>query len=215
MPVPSPALLPPAIRGRSSPRRARRSEETRERIFLAALELIARDGMDGITIEQITERAGVGKGTFFRHFGGKEEVIAQFAVTECARVRTARERGAIHGSARQQILAIVALLSTHPGLTPELARGLYVSLLHSPKPTAGAESGLWEIRELLARVVREGQQSGEFRSDASALDAGGFLFGQYFLALLIWCSGPDSEPLAQVAERFTRLALDGLSGNHR
>ena len=59
-------------------RRERRREETRECIFRAALKLFAERGVFATTVEDITEAADVGKGTFFNYFPSKEHVLAGF-----------------------------------------------------------------------------------------------------------------------------------------
>jgi len=56
-------------------RTRRRTLRTRRRLLEAALALFIEKGADAVTIEQITERADVGKGTFYRHFSSKDEVM--------------------------------------------------------------------------------------------------------------------------------------------
>lgn len=56
-------------------RAQRRAGRTRQRLLNAALEMFSDKGVDPTTIEEITERADVGKGTFYRHFSGKNEVV--------------------------------------------------------------------------------------------------------------------------------------------
>lgn len=46
-----------------------------ERLVLAAVDLFHDQGYDNTTVAQITERAGVTKSTFFRHFSDKREVL--------------------------------------------------------------------------------------------------------------------------------------------
>jgi AcrR family transcriptional regulator len=48
----------------------------RERIVLAGLDLFTERGYDDTTVAQITERAGITKSTFFRHFPDKRELLA-------------------------------------------------------------------------------------------------------------------------------------------
>ncbi len=47
----------------------------RERLVEAAFELFDERGFDDTTVEDIAARAGVGRTTFFRHYGSKEAVI--------------------------------------------------------------------------------------------------------------------------------------------
>src|SRR3990170_9066515 len=56
-------------------RRERKKEETRRRIFDAALALFNEKGFEATTIDDITARADVAKGTFFNYFPRKEAVI--------------------------------------------------------------------------------------------------------------------------------------------
>jgi AcrR family transcriptional regulator len=56
-------------------RTQRRASKTRNRLLKAALSVFAEVGTDAATIEMITQRADLGKGTFYRHFADKGEII--------------------------------------------------------------------------------------------------------------------------------------------
>jgi hypothetical protein len=66
-------------------RRQRRSAETRERLFHAAVRLFAEKGFAETTVEDITNAADVGKGTFFNYFPSKEHILIDFrpATSRC------------------------------------------------------------------------------------------------------------------------------------
>lgn len=59
----------------SQNRTQRRASKTRNRLLKAALAVFAETGTDAATIEEITQRADLGKGTFYRHFADKNEII--------------------------------------------------------------------------------------------------------------------------------------------
>src|ERR1700740_2099105 len=59
-------------------RRQRRSAEIRERLFHAALTLFAEKGFAETTVEDITNAADVGKGTFFNYFPSKDHILMAF-----------------------------------------------------------------------------------------------------------------------------------------
>jgi len=56
-------------------RTQRRASKTRIRLLKAALSVFAEVGTDAATIEMITQRADLGKGTLYRHFADKSEII--------------------------------------------------------------------------------------------------------------------------------------------
>ena len=65
-----------AVAEEREPRGARRKRETRARLLDAALRLMAQKGMEGVAINEITEAADVGFGSFYNHFESKEAIYA-------------------------------------------------------------------------------------------------------------------------------------------
>src|SRR6185503_6075149 len=55
-------------------RGARRRSETRARLIRAACDLMARKGVGATSIQEITDTADVGFGSFYNHFASKEEI---------------------------------------------------------------------------------------------------------------------------------------------
>jgi AcrR family transcriptional regulator len=56
------------------PRGARRKRETREKLLDAAFRLFGARGVDAVAINEITEAADVGFGSFYNHFASKEAI---------------------------------------------------------------------------------------------------------------------------------------------
>jgi AcrR family transcriptional regulator len=54
---------------------ARWEPNARERLVRAALDLFTEQGYDATTVNEIADRAGLTKTTFFRHFPDKREVL--------------------------------------------------------------------------------------------------------------------------------------------
>ncbi|WP_115779521.1 TetR/AcrR family transcriptional regulator [Paraburkholderia caffeinilytica] len=71
--APVASAAPPA---ETEPRGSRRKRETRRRLLEAALRLMAEKGMEGVAINEITEAADVGFGSFYNHFESKEAIHA-------------------------------------------------------------------------------------------------------------------------------------------
>jgi AcrR family transcriptional regulator len=72
-----------------------KKEQTREALSSAAMALFERRGVAAVTVEAIADAAGVGKGTLYNYFTGKEEILLDFlkrvesdALQDIARPRT-------------------------------------------------------------------------------------------------------------------------------
>ena len=64
-------------------RRERKKKETREKIYSNAMQLFRSQGFTATSVEQITQHADVGKGTFYNYFPTKEAVILEFSRRTC------------------------------------------------------------------------------------------------------------------------------------
>lgn len=195
-----------AVKGR----RARKAAEMRDRIFRAAIELYAERGLANVTVEQITERADVGKGTFFNYFTNKEAILAYFGSKQVERLEQAMSRGEIQGSAAQRIIRTLELLASYPDVTPSLTRDLFVSALRADGVTEAQGASIWHLQGLIAGIIREGQSTQEIRSELAPQQAALFLLGQYFLAQLAWCTEFSDSTLPETTDRFVRMALQGV-----
>jgi len=96
---------------------ARWEPDARERLVRTALDLFAEQGYDNTTVAQITERAGLTKSTFFRHFPDKREVLAAGQDTLC--VLLEEGVGAAPASATPLEAVAAALDAAAAAFTPE------------------------------------------------------------------------------------------------
>ncbi|MHC4475782.1 MAG: TetR/AcrR family transcriptional regulator [Planctomycetota bacterium] len=60
---------------RPKTRTQRRVKRTRKKLKQAALDIFSEKSVDAATVEEITEKADVGKGTLYQHFADKEEIV--------------------------------------------------------------------------------------------------------------------------------------------
>ena len=56
-------------------RSQKRAKRTRKKLKKAALDVFSEKSVDAATVEEITEKADVGKGTLYQHFEDKEEIV--------------------------------------------------------------------------------------------------------------------------------------------
>lgn len=85
-------------------------EETRERILVAARDVIGRKGKRGATTREIADVAGVNEATIFRHFGTKEALLVACAQHFCGYSELADVSAQLTGDLYDDLLAVARLM---------------------------------------------------------------------------------------------------------
>jgi AcrR family transcriptional regulator len=143
-------------------RRERRAAETRLRLFRSALRLFAERGFPKVTIEDITEAADVGKGTFFNYFESKDHVLSVVAEIQIGKVREASAKaGEGRLPIRTVLHGLLAGLTEEPGRSPDLARALIASFLASEGVRTIIENNMQRGRRVIGAIIAAGQRRGE------------------------------------------------------
>src|ERR1700685_1775962 len=125
-------LTEPAPLNAAPDRRQRRSAETRERLFRAALNLFGRKGFAETTVEDITNAADVGKGTFFNYFPSKEHLLIAFSNMQIGKLQAAVESMRHSNEPMQAFLAALSVrLTEEPARAPEVVRAILQANLSS------------------------------------------------------------------------------------
>jgi len=96
----------------------------RERLAQAAFALFDERGYEQTTVDDITERAGLGRATFFRHYRSKEDVIFPDHDLLLSQV-AGRLRSSSHATALAAVSDAVRLVLLHYLDEGELARRRY------------------------------------------------------------------------------------------
>ena len=52
-------------------------DDTKTRIILAAIKAVRQYGLEGVRIQNVSELAGISSGAIYRHFDGKEQLLAE------------------------------------------------------------------------------------------------------------------------------------------
>jgi AcrR family transcriptional regulator len=188
------ALVHRGGQAKSPGRRERRHAETRERLMSSALRLFAERGFADTSIEDITEAADVGKGTFFNYFETKEHVLDTFGKQRIAKVEAALAEARSGKKTIQQILRQLA--HSHAGespFTPKLMRSFLVAALLNDSVCRTTTGNQAYGRRVLAEIIAIGQKRGEVRRDISARQVARAMQQGIFGAFLLWALNPDLE----------------------
>ncbi|KNY07674.1 TetR/AcrR family transcriptional regulator [Microbacterium sp. GCS4] len=97
--------------------------DSRDAVVAAALELFQTQGFDQTSVEQIAKAAGVSRSTFFRQFGGKEDVVFADHEVMLDQLREFLAEG--HDDPWGAVCAASESVFAHFARDPELARRRY------------------------------------------------------------------------------------------
>jgi AcrR family transcriptional regulator len=187
-------------------RRERRSAETREGLFHAALELFARKGFTETTVEDITEAADVGKGTFFNYFPSKDHLLLAFGEMQLEKLQAAVEEARRSDEPMPQFLrSLGGRMTQEPIRTPGIIRSLLQAYL-STTPVREAMLNLQKrVHALHTEIVRLGQERGEIRRDLPAAEIAHVFRQTIFGTLLFWSLHGDATLHARIESAFNVL----------
>jgi AcrR family transcriptional regulator len=140
-----------------------RSERAEQAIIEAALELFADKGADGLCVEAVAARAGVGKATVYRRWRNKEDLL--LAALGSLKSPLPEPRG---DSVRDDLITLVTVMS-QDGSDPRRTRQ-YTLLLGEgekfPRLMARyAETIVEPRRNVIRSVLHRGIETGELRPE--------------------------------------------------
>ena len=190
----------------------RKGEQTRAAILDVALEVAARDGLEGVTIGILADRLSMSKSGVFSHFGSREELLIatlkEYEVrflTDILKPAVAEPRGL------SRLKAILGNWFTRLGHENELGC-LYISggVEYDDRPglvrdeLVGMIEG-WEKE--LERAIRQAIETGELREDTPVdlvvFELYGLALGFHHSARLMGRSN-GSDLIRQVFERILK-----------
>ena len=192
-------------------RRERHGAETREKLFRTALALFAANGFEATTVEDITEAADVGKGTFFNYFPSKEHVLVMFGQMQVGKLERAVEEGKAGLQPMHQLLSgLVHALAEEPGRSPAMFRSFIQAALGNEAVRTRMERNLDRGRHLLAELLELGQQRGEIRGDIKPLELARGIQQCFFGTMMMW-SLHSGSPLAEWIDANFAILWPGIA----
>jgi AcrR family transcriptional regulator len=190
-----------------------RRERTRQRLYEAAVELIAEHGYSATTVDQIAERAGVAKGTVYYNFTGKAALFGELLEYGVDRLAEALRTAAEDRAPLDALDAVVGAELAFIGEYEAFAR-----LLLAETWRAGGD---WQnaarlIREravgVIADVLRAAVAGGDLRADLDVGMAASAVFGMVLTVALDWRTLQPARPLTDVHATLVDLLRGRIAG---
>lgn len=160
---------------------------TRDAILGSGMKLFTERGFSGCSVQDITDAAGVPKGSFYNHFKSKEALAAEI-ITEYGKGTTDRSI-----LTNLEVPAITRLKEHFAALNKYFSRcndgclvGKFMAEVsgNTPQIRARLLSVLKVWGGQIAAAIRDGQEQGSIRKDLKADDLAAFLIDSYEGAIL-------------------------------
>ncbi len=197
--------------GETADRRQRRGAETRERLFRAALKLFGQKGFAETTVEDITNAADVGKGTFFNYFPSKEHILIAFSDMQLSKLQdTVNRMREGREPMRDFFQSMTLQMTEEPAKAPDVVRALLLANLSSSSVRDVMRERNTRAEGLLTQLIQIGQERGEFRPDVPALELARVFRQTIFGTLLMWSVQGDAS-LAERIERAMEVLWMGIA----
>ena len=177
-----------------SDRRQRRSADIRERLFRAALKLFSEKGFAETTVEDITNAADVGKGTFFNYFPSKDHILIAFSEMQISKLQAAVDSMREHNQPIPDFLAeLTVRMTEEPARAPDVVRAILQAYLSTSTVRSAMRENQARGHGLLTQVVQLGQERGDFRRDLPAGELAQVFRQTVFGTLLMWSLFGDAS----------------------
>lgn len=194
--------------------RERKRQRAREEIYTAALDLLAERPFEEVTIDEICERAEVGRASFFRIYGAKAGLLLEF---NRRLARDAREAMAAQPSAGavERLRTVQRTLAAHWAATGPALREMLRVFLSEAGPalfSAAQEAPPHpELLSLVAEIVEEGQRAGELDPRLEPSFLSWLIVTGMATATGQWIVGRSEASLEQATGDVLEVLLAGLA----
>lgn len=186
-------------------RRERKKKETHEKLFSSAMQLFRSQGFIETSVEQITQVADVGKGTFYNYFPSKEAVVLEFSRRTCQDlVEKGRQIPSL--TTRQRLTTLLRDWAEFMVKDREMA---WVAV----RNREGAEYDV-SLHYGLQAILNVGQQKGEISRDYNPEFLAESLEGMMLQHFIRWFVSGTGD-LQEEVEHVLSVFLDGLCENQQ
>jgi AcrR family transcriptional regulator len=141
------------------------AERNRRRLLEVAAAMFSERGLD-VGVGEIAERAGVGRGTLFRNFASKEDLIAAIVVERMNEVVALGRELLDTGDPGDTLFTFIEETAGRQ----QVDRAMFESVADTFMANEGIRAAYAAIVETVGLLLQRAQASGAVRADVSAVD---------------------------------------------
>ena len=191
--------------------RDRSRDVKEERILIAALELFGKKGFEKTSVESITRKARIAKGTFYNFFDKKEDVLLHFLDREYAKSEAEiSQKRSSQQTFLDQIELSVSSYIKHIFSDREFTKVLIKERIGNIG--TGKNKNELRLMEEIFRSIERAKQQGEIRPDVDSRRLTEMIFALYTMYVIYWTNGfikTKKECVARIKEAVQYI-LNGV-----
>lgn len=195
--------------GQAGRRTTRDGSASRERILAAAAKLFAENGYHATGIEAISSEVRLGRGALYHHIGNKEALLFEICHSTISDLlRDSESVLASGGSCEERFRALMRVsVRSIADRIPEWTVSLhdFGALTGQRKTIIRQGRDRWE--QMIADVLREGAESGEFVALDPIVNKG--IIGM-FNYTYVWITPDGTLSPETIADRFSDALMSGV-----
>ncbi len=185
-----------------------RDPEADRAILQATIELLGEEGYEGLSIEGVAARAGVGKTTVYRRWPSKEPLVVD-AIGRCKSPEDPAPPG-VDESTRDALVRILSHFTRAmgPSESGRMIGGLVVEMSRNPELAHAVRTGILEHRRsFVFAILKRGIELGEIRPDVDMEVLADMLGGPVVMRVLL--TGGSITP--RLVRKVVDTMLDGIA----
>lgn len=198
--------------------REEKRQDKRTRILDAAVRVFAERGFFTATVAEIARAAGVADGTIYLYFKGKDDLLLRLFEEKMGDVLAQAQAALVEErTAPAKLRRFITLHLAMVEKNPEFAQVFIIELRQSAQLVNHVRGGkLSAYLDVLAGVVKEGQEKGQLAGDVSPATVKRAVFGALDELALGWLLSGRRTSLrksaGEVADWFVRGLVPATNG---
>ncbi|MGP8319973.1 MAG: TetR/AcrR family transcriptional regulator [Methanosarcinaceae archaeon] len=189
--------------------------ETKNKIFEVAGKLFKEKGFENTTVDEITKKAGIAKGTFFNYFSTKESLLLYFGEQKEKLIYDLIEndmKKPIH--IRNKIKKILVFIAESCEKDKELTKLLIFEstkyMVRSCSEPDKCNNKYHRLTKTLYDLIDESVQNGEIKGSIDIKKTAEIISAVHFHSLVIWLKSESDISFSNDISEKIDILFDGI-----
>lgn len=181
------------------------AQNTQEKLYRTAIDLIEKKGFQNITVAEIAKAAGVSVGSFYNCFSSKHDILDRIFKVADEYFLNVVANDLKEGSTQEKIMRFFFHYADY-----NVNRGLdFVKQLYTVKNNLFATKGR-HMQAVLKAIIEDGKRNGEITTPMTSEEIVDYLFVAVRGAIYNWCLHDGEFDLYNFMDKYVACLIKAL-----